>query len=203
MSEFDVSRIVPSTRDFAGAVRNQWEGLVLVPVLGPDRVADEVKRLDTIGVRAFAVRQGGEACLLAARATDSTPILSLAPAMDVEACQRARFYGADGVALRAELFPLLAKTVQSMRMMPAALVSTPDEARAVTKAGARVVVVRGELESVSTVCEGAEKHVTLIADVIDTDVDALRALAGRADAALVPTHVHMRSHFGSLVDELD
>lgn len=207
MSDFDVSRIVPSTRDLAGAVRTARKGLALISVLEPSALSTdteaEVKRLDAMDVRAFAIRQSGDACLRAARATESTPILLLSPATDVGSCQRARFYGADAVSLDADSFAELAKSVQSMRMMPAALVLSQAEVKVASDAGARVLVARGDLEAVLAIAEVVGKQVTLIADVIDAEADALRSLAGHVDAAVVPGGVHRSDSFEALLDELD
>ncbi len=203
MSAFDVARIVPSTRDLAGAVRMQRSGLALLPLLEPRYIEAEVRRLDALDVRALAIREGGEACLLAARATNATPLLLLAAAETTEACQRARFYGADCVSLAAEGFSEHAQTVQSMRMMPAAFVNAVAAARVAEAAGARVMLVQGDLDTLLAVSGAVDRRITLIADPVSEQESVLRQLTGHVDAVVVSSAIHAQDTFASLLDELD
>lgn len=200
MSDFDVARIVPSIRDFAGAVRTQRDGLALVPLVPVRDPEGHVRRLTALAVRALAIESGGEACLLAARASESTPLALLALAEDVEACQRARFYGADAVTLEPTSYDDLRKTAQSMRMMPIAVVS--DEA-SLGACAARVLLLRGSLDRVLELAARVEKNVITVAEVADADGAALTRLSGHVDAAIVPLAVHESASFESLLDELD
>ncbi len=201
MTDFEISRIVPSTRDFAGAVRTGGRGLALVPVL--TGVAGEVERLDGLDVRALATREAGEACMRAARATAATPLALLAPARSVEACQRARFFGADAVALAAAELPSLEKTVRSMRMMPLAVIDDEAALAVAVASGARLLLLRGELELVCALAARRDKTTLTVAEVPGADATALAALVGVVDAALVPATVHESDSFEALLDELD
>lgn len=200
MSDFDIARIVPSIRDFAGAVRTQRDGLALVPLVPAEDADAHVRRLTALDVRAFASRDGGEPLLLAARAAESKAIALLAVAGDVEACQRARFYGADAVAVEPAAYAALRKTVQSMRMMPIAVVS--DET-GLGSCEARVLLLRGSLERVLALAAVVEKNVITVAEIADANGTALRHLSGQVDAAIVPVAVHESAAFESLLDELD
>jgi hypothetical protein len=202
VSDFDVSRIVPSTRDFAAAVQTRRKGLALVPILEGD-VEAHVKRLDDIDVRAFAIRESGEACMVAARTTESTPIALLTAVQDTEGCQRARFFGADCVELAADAFAEQHKTVQSMRMRPAARVHDVATAERAAADGALLMVVRADVDTVFAVADVVDRRVTLIADVAGADAEAFKKLDGRVDAAIVPVEEHERDDFEALLDELD
>ena len=95
MSDFDVSRIVPSTRDLLAAIHTRRKGLALVPHIDGDdeeAVAAEVARLDGLDVRAFALSQAGVLARAAATSTNSTPSLCLAEATSAEDCQRCLLY---------------------------------------------------------------------------------------------------------------
>lgn len=201
MSDFDVARIVPSIRDFAGAVRTQRNGLALVPLVSAEDVEGQVARLTALDVRALAFGEAGEACLSLARASESTPVVLLSVATDEKACQRARFFGADAVALEATAYGELRKTVQSMRMMPIAVVS--DEAGLSAAEEARVVLLRGALERVLALAARVGRSVITMAEVAGADGAELARLRGHVDAAIVPLAVHESAAFESLLDELD
>ena len=206
MSDFDVSRIVPSTRDLLGAIHTRRKGLALIPhVRGDDEgaIAAEVARLDGLDVRAFALTDAGPLARVAATSTSSTPSLLLAEATSAEGCQRARFFGADGVGVHFGAEPPLEKMAQSMRMMALGYASTPDTAQAAVDAGARAVLFAGSLDDTLAVAAAVPAPTLLVAHVSDLDTDGLRALVGQVDAAVVPPALHCADSFEALLDELD
>lgn len=206
MSDFDVSRIVPSTRDLLAAIHTRRKGLALVPHIDGDdeeAVAAEVARLDGLDVRAFALSQAGVLARAAATSTNSTPSLCLAEATSAEDCQRARFYGADGVAVRYGVEPPLEKMAQSMRMMALGFARTPDEARSAVEAGARALLFAGTLDDALAVGAAIGTPTLVVASVLDLDPDDLRKLSGIVDAAVIPSTVHRANTFEALLDELD
>ncbi len=195
MTEFDVSRIVPSTRDFAGAVRTQRSGLALIPLV---ENVDDVARMIALDVRALAA-PNEETCFDAARACASIPIINIATAASAEACQRARFYGADAACLEA--FAEHAKTVQSMRMMPVAHVASADAVAKALADDARVMLFSGDVAWVVAAAADIGKNVILVAHGVDPET--LRSLEGKVDAAIVGATVHRSDAFEALLDELD
>ena len=207
MSDFDVSRIVPSTRDLLGAIHTRRKGLALVPhVEGDDEeaVAHEVARLDGLDVRAFALSDAGPLARAAATSTDATPSLCLAEATSAEDCQRARFYGADGVGVRFGEEPPLEKMAQSMRMMALGHATSIDDARAAVDAGARAVLFVGSVDDALAVGETIGPPVLVVAHVVPgVDRDSLRKLDGIVDAAVVPATLHRADDFEALLEELD
>lgn len=206
MSDFDVARIVPSTRDLLGAIHTRRKGLALVPQVeggDEDAVAREVARLDGMDVRAFALAEPGALARAAATSTSSTPSLCLAEATSAEDCQRARFFGADGVGVRFGGEPPLEKMAQSMRMMALGYATTRDEARAAVDAGARAVLLSASLDDALAVGEAIASPVLLVAHVADLEPEGLRALSGAVDAAVVPSTLHRGADFEALLDELD
>ncbi|MCA9626001.1 MAG: hypothetical protein KC731_43565 [Myxococcales bacterium] len=199
MGDFEVGRIVPSTRDLFGAVNTGRRGLALLPLIEEDaHAADEVARLAALDVRGFAVERPGPLSLTVATSTTTTPLLCLERMATVEACQRGRFFGADGLALRAG--SVLRPTVQSMRMMALTSVS-PEEAAAAVADGARGLLVVGSREAVLAL--DVPRPTLVIARVEEIDADGLRELAGAVDAAVVPAAVHRAPRFSDLLEELD
>lgn len=218
MSEFDVSQIVPSTRDLLQVVSTRRGNLALLAELGADRAGEEAARLHEMNVSALAFGSPGAAMTDGARATKTVPALSLAAVTTREDCQRARFFGADGVcidvALPATEWDALAKVARGMRMLPLALARTEADVEAAIKAGARAVVLRAATaEAVLAMAKRAPRNVTLVADVATeegasrvagaADAAGLRALARSVDSAVVPPGVHTAPSFADLVGELD
>ncbi len=195
--DFDLSRIVPSTRDLFGALATRRRGLALVTECDG---ADAAGRLDALEVRALAHPSGGPAMRQAATATLALPMLLLAPLDDALACQRARFFGADGVCLRDVG---LAKTAQSMRMMALGWAADAGAAAAAVAAGARAVLVHAAFAEVERAAAQLPAPTLLVAQLTDPSADRLRALAGRVDAAVVPRDIHASKGFAALLDELD
>lgn len=208
MSDVEVGTIVPSTRDLLQAVGTRRKNLALLGVVSADRPAEEAARLTDLNVSAFASPEAGPAMALAARATKTVPTLCLDPATTREHFLAARQYGADGVAIDATL-PLaewdkLAKIARTMRMLPLALAKDAAGVEGAVKAGARAVLIRAaSADEVVTLAGGAPRSVTVIGLVEGADADAIRALAGKVDAAVVPPSVHGSPDFADLVAEVD
>jgi hypothetical protein len=218
MSEFDVRQIVPSTRDLLQVLSTRRRNLALVGEIGPERAAEEAARLDDANISAFAFAEAGPALTAGARATKTVPSLCLAAVATREDCQRARFHGADGVcidvALPAVEWDALAKVARGMRMLPLALARSEADVDLAMKAGARAIVLRAATAAdVAALAQKAPRSVTLVADVAaqedgsraasTADADALRALAGKVDSAVVPPGVHASAGFADLVAEVD
>jgi indole-3-glycerol phosphate synthase len=209
MSDVDVGTIVPSTRDLYQVLSTRRRNLAVVGLI--DQASDgarEAARLADLNVSAFSLAEPGPAMTAAARATKTVPMLCLGPAGDRNALLLARQHGADGVTIDARL-PLdewdkLAKIARSMRMLPLALATDAAGLEAAVKAGARAVVLRAASAAALTeIAAGAPRGVTLIGVVDDADAAAIRALAGKVDAAVVPMDVHASTEFSALVAEVD
>jgi hypothetical protein len=198
MGDFDISRIVPSTRDLFGALATRRKALALLPICDGDAA-----RLDALDVRAFTHAAIGDAMRQAAVSSSATPSLCVAEASSDELCQRARFFGADGVCVSAAAWSSLSKTAQSMRMMALAHVRDVDAAAAVVELGARALLIEGSLEAALRVGERVPSPTLVVAHVPDADAATLRALAGCVDAATVAAHVHLDPDFSALLAELD
>jgi hypothetical protein len=136
------------------------------------------------------------------------PSLCLGPAGDREALQAARLHGADGVTIDARL-PLddwdrLAKIARSMRMLPVALAVDAPSLEAAVKAGARAVLIQApSAAELVALAAAAPRSLTLVGHVDTADADALRALKGKVDAAVVPPAVHAAKGFAELVADVD
>jgi indole-3-glycerol phosphate synthase len=207
VSDFDVSRIVPSTRELFAALMTQRKGLALLPELSPSpELLQEVERLAALDVRAFAVGDAADALLTVARATPSTPALCLVPCQSAEECQRARFHGADGVCIAAdsaEEWSTLSKTAQSMRMMPLAYAVDLASTQRADAWGARAIVVAADAATIAAVAQALPTPKMLIALVAELDEAGLTALEGQVDAAVVPAAIHAAGRFDALLDTLD
>lgn len=208
MQEADVAEIVPSTRDLLRALDTRRRNLALLGVIEGDAAAAEAARLSDLNVSAFACAEPGRALGAAAAATKTVPSLSLATASERDEFLAARRFGADGVCIDAAL-PLdtwdrLAKIARTMRMLPAALATDAAGVDGAIKSGARALVIKAE--SAATVVELAAKAprgMVLIGWVEGGDAEAVRALAGKVDAAVVPAAVHAHKSFAELVAEVD
>jgi indole-3-glycerol phosphate synthase len=145
---------------------------------------------------------------LAARATKTVPTLCLLAAGDRDAFLAARFHGADGVCIDASL-PLdewdkLAKNARMTRMLPLALACDEASIDAAVKSGARAILVRAaSSEAAIALAAKAPRSITVVAEIEGADGDALRALRGHVDAAIVPASIHQAAGFAALVAELD
>lgn len=213
MSEFSVSRIVPSTRDLFDALSTRRKSLALIPRIEgntSEEVRQHAQRLDGFDVRAFARSAADVITQDLARSTSTIPTLCTSEITNAEDCQRARFFGADGIVIRADgnaNWQTLSKTAQSMRMMVVGLVTNEETATLLQKIGARAMLLRAsssaELLRLADTAKGAS---LLLADLLPDglgDEEDLRALLGKVDAALVRETFHAGRSFECLQDELD
>ena len=220
MSEpgIDVRQIVPSTRDLLQVLSTRRRNLALVGEIGPERAAEEAARLHEANVSAFAFAAPDSAMTDAARATKTVPSLSLTPVASREDCQRARYYGADGVCIDVALPPAdwdnLAKIARGMRMLPLGLVRAEGDAELAVKVGARAIVLRADSAAQAlAIALKFPRSVTILVDIASqesgsrvgslADAAALRTLAGKVDSAVVPASVHAAAEFADLVAEVD
>jgi indole-3-glycerol phosphate synthase len=211
MQEVDVGTIVPSTRDLLQAITTRRRNLALIGLIAADASASEALRLADLNVSAFAAAAPGPLLAQAAGATKTVPSLCLDAAGDRQAVLAARQHGADGVVVDARL-PLdewdrLAKIARSMRMLAVALAVDAASVEAAAKAGARAILLRaGTADAVLELAAKAPRGVTLVGHV-ETEgpdaADAVRALAGKVDAAVVSPAVHATAGFAELVAEVD
>jgi len=213
MQDVDVGTIVPSTRDLLQAITTRRRNLALLGLISSESPAEEAARLADLNVSAFVAAEPGQALALAARATRTVPSLCLDALRGGEGNERqallaARQHGADGVCIDAGL-PLdawdrLAKVARSMRMLPLASAADAAGVEAAVKAGARAILLRaGSAGAVLELAARAPRGVTLVGQVEGADADAIRALAGKVDAAVVPPSVHAAAGFAELVAEVD
>ena len=207
MSDFDVSQIVPSMRDLSNAIATRRMSLALVPLVNGDDVAHEVGRLDQLGVGAIAIAEVGEDLRTVARSTLETPTLSLSAATTPEDCQRARFYGADGVCIEAgddHAWTTLSQTVRSMRMMPLCIVRSADALSQAEAWGVRAVLIHtADAAAALKSAANASRTTVVVVAIADASGNDLRALQGHVDAAVVPPSLHRAEGFASLLAELD
>lgn len=218
MPEFDVRHIVPSTRDLLQALATRRSNLALIAEISAGDAAAEARRLDEANVSALAFAAADSAMLDGASAIKTAPVLCLAPVTTREDCQKARFFGADGVCIDVALPPdqwdMLAKVARAMRMLPVALARTADEVDAAMKAGARALLLRiGSLDELSALTGRVPRHLTLLADVAAEEggarvaskmsADDVRGLARKVDSAVLPPAVHSSPGFAELVADVD
>ena len=218
MSDVDVAQIVPSTRDLLQVLATRKRNLALIGELTAESAGQEAARLHEANVSAFAFAAPGPAMTEGARATKTVPSLSLAQVASREDCQRARFHGADGVAIDVALSPAewdnLAKIARGMRMLPLGLVRGDADVELAGKVGARAIVIRAaSADAVLALANKVPRSVTIVADVATeeagarvasaADGAAIRALAGKVDSAVVPASVHAAAGFEDLVAEVD
>jgi hypothetical protein len=210
MQDVDAGTIVPSTRDLLRVLDTKRRNLALVGLLdgagaGP---AEEAARLTELNVSAFAVIEPGPALALAARGTKTVPSIVLGAAAGREALLATRQHGGDGACIDARL-PLaewdrLAQVARSMRMAPLALASDAAGFEAALKTGAKgIVIAAASAAAVIELAAMGPRSVILVGFVEGADADAVRALAGKVNAAVVPPSVHMARDFADLVAEVD
>lgn len=205
MANVDTGSIVPSTRDLFQAISTRRKSLALIAELDPERAAEDAKRLDDLGVAAFAMSEPGPAMALAARATRSVPMLLLAPVTGAQECQIARYYGADAVAIGAGDVEIksLADTARSMRMQAFPLAGDAAAAgKVVAEIRARALLFKASTAAEIVAFARATPGVTIIAAPALIDAGALRELVGHADAVLVPSSIHAAPGFAELALEL-
>ncbi len=208
MQHFDPGSIVPSTRDLLQVLATKRRSMALVGVIGSASPAEEAARLHDLNVSALAATEPGVAMQLAARATKTVPMLALYAAASRDAFLAARFHGADGVCIDAaqplDAWDRLAKSARTTRMLPLALVFDEASIDAAVTSGARAILVRAPSAEIAiTLAARAPRAITVVAEIEGADGDALRALRGHVDAAVVPASVHQDKGFAALVAELD
>jgi indole-3-glycerol phosphate synthase len=205
MANVETGSIVPSTRDLFQAISTRRKSLALIAELDAERAAEDAVRLDDLGVAAFAMSEPGPAMALAARATKSVPMLLLQPVTGTQACQIARHFGADGVAIDAGDVEIksTADTARSMRMQAFPLaINVAAAARVIAEIRARVLIVKAPSAAEIVAFARATPGVTIIAAPAVADASALRELVGHVDAALIPSSVHAAPGFAELAQEL-
>jgi hypothetical protein len=198
----DVGRIVPSTRDLFGALATRRKTLSLIPRIEHDEVASEVARVAAVDVRAYAMPAADAQLQIAATSTKSTPALCLQPATTLEDCQRARFFGADGVVIAASdaaSWEALSKAAQSMHMVALARATDLASAEQSVAWGARAVLIDGQTD-LAAIAASLPKTI-LVAHA--SSVEALRSYVGVVDAAVLSEAIHASADFEALLDELD
>lgn len=208
MQDFDVGAIVPSTRDLIQVLGTRRRSLALVGLIDGASPAEDAARLDDLGVSSIAFVEAGPSMTLAARATRTMPALLVAPITDRDGSLRARFYGADGVAIEAgedaDAWDALAKGARATRMAPLAFARDAGAMARAIKAGARAVLVEAETaEAVIAIANAGPRNTIVVAHVVNGDADAIRALLGKVDAAVVPPAVHRSATFRALVADVD
>jgi indole-3-glycerol phosphate synthase len=205
MANVETGSIVPSTRDLFQAISTRRKSLALIAELDAERAAEDAVRLDDLGVAAFAMSEPGPAMALAARATRTVPMLLLQPVTGTQACQIARYFGADGVAIDAGDVEIksTADTARSMRMQAFPLaINVEAAAKVITEIRARVLIVKAPSAAEIVAFARATPGVTIIAAPAAADASALRELVGHVDAALIPSSVHAAPGFAELAQEL-
>ncbi|MGK4002776.1 hypothetical protein WMF31_09150 [Sorangium sp. So ce1036] len=208
MPDFDAGSIVPSTRDLLQVISTRRKNMALVGLIDSEAPAEDAARLHELNISALAFAGAGPVMQRAAGATRTVPSLCLSRVSDRDGALSARFHGADGVCIDA-LLPLddwdrLAKGARTMRMLPLALAESPEGAAAAVKVGARAVLVRGDsAEAVIATAGALPRALTVVAEVVSADADALRRLVGHVDAAIVAPAVHTSADFPALVAEVD
>jgi len=202
----DVGRIVPSNRDLFGALATRRKTLSLIPRIEPNEatseVAREVARVAALDVRAYAMPTADAQLQIAATSSKSTPALCLQPATTLGDCQRARFFGADGVVIAASDatgWETLSKAAQSMHMVALARATDLASAEQSVAWGARALLIEGQSEF-AAIAASLPKTI-LVAHA--SSVEALRSYVGVVDAAVLSEAIHASADFEALLDELD
>lgn len=208
MSNVDVGTIVPSTRDLLQVIATKRRNLALLGLLEGEGAAAEAARLADLNISAFATVSPGPALAAVARATKTVPSLCLGAAGDRETLLAARQHGADAVCIDAGL-PLdtwdgLAKIARTMRMVPLALAVDQASLDAAVKTGARAILLTApSAAQVVELAARVPRQITLVAHLEAADADAVRLLAGKVDAAVIPPSIHTAKGFAELVADVD
>jgi hypothetical protein len=209
LRSLDARGVTPSVRDLGAALRMGRRDLVGLPwVAPPDEavarlLAASALAADVAAV-AFASSPGadplaaGASSLASARALSdalpSTPILRLDPVTSEGQVLESRLAGADGVVLpMGFLEPAglhrLGKAARSTLMTPIHLVRSAVEAEAALAAGARFLLVAGPDGGLAGALALAGSLPGRVSACLWCDglegPEAVRALAGRADAAVL------------------
>jgi hypothetical protein len=203
---FNVSTLVPSSRDFLQAVRTGKKGLVLVPCLAAEDSAREALRLAESDVAALAMNETSQAMAAAAHAT-RLPMLSLVLVASREDALEARAFGADAVILDPAASDTdreaAATSARSTRMVALPLARSASDVEREVARGAKAIVVQapdaktlGEL----AIAAGRLLVIAWPSRPIEGDLELLR---GQVDAAVVGVDVYGVTGFERLVSELN
>jgi hypothetical protein len=203
--DFDPARIVPSVRDLNAALAMRRRSLALVPLISSEA---DLSVAAALQVRAFAVGENGPLLQSTATMTRDVPVLSLARCERPEDCQRARYFGADGVcidAADADAADALAAHARSMRMLPLRRATNAAGVEALESRGARAIVVACDSGEVQTVASSVSKGAVLLVDARARDLppQELRNLLGHVDVVIVRSTSFGMPGFAALLDELD
>lgn len=203
--DFDVGRIVPSTRDLVAGLAMRRRSLSLVPWLdAADPTAPTDAERLAEHVRAFATDADGAMLRALARAAGDVPLLSTRPCHTALEIQRARYFGADGVVLADEAPRLdeLLHLARSMHLTP--LVPRTRETAERAAVGARAWLVDLEGDALVDLAAMDPRAVLVVFRARSAlEAEAARALLGVVDALIVPPSLHRAAGFDALVDELD
>jgi indole-3-glycerol phosphate synthase len=159
--------------------------------------------------RAFATDATGPAQRRLARATSDVPLLVTAPVTTPLECQRARYFGADGVCVPAKAtldVGAALLSARSMHMTSLLAVRHDLDAANELASDARAWILSGlDLALARRAAELDRRRVLVVDASTERDVspEALRALLGVVDAIVVPPHVHRGAGFDELAAELD
>lgn len=209
--DVDVARIVPSARDLSLALTPGRRSLVLVPFLDAsalDAAEADLARL-VESTRAFATNATGEAQRTLARATGDVPLLVTTPATSAEDCQRARYFGADGVCVPATAQVDVEATLlsaRSMHMAPLLAVGDDLEASSAVAREARAWLLHGVDLTLARRAAALDRRRVLVVDASREGMVSaamLRSLLGVVDAVLVPPELHRHEIYEALAAELD
>lgn len=204
MTDIRAGTIVPSTRDLLQALSRRRKALALVPLLLPERAAEDAAHLDAANAPAFAMEAPGPAMVAAARATRSIPMLSLALAEAADDALFARQHGADGACAPLAAWADVSAAIKSTRMAPLALVTSIDACKQAVAAGAKGIVIRaGSVREAASIAAAAPRGPAIVVWADDLDETSARALVGVADAAIVPASLYASTSFASLIEEVD
>lgn len=208
MQDASEATIVPSTRDLLQVLSTRRHNLAVIGLVGAESPAEEAARLFDLNASAFACAEPSPSMALAAGATKTVPMLCLAPATEREHLLAARAHGADGVCLDATMpqadWDRLARIARTMRMVPVALATETAGVECAFKAGARALLVHSPtVEALLELARTVPRTITVVGLVDGADAAAIRALAGKIDAAVVPSSVHQAASFAELVAEVD
>ncbi len=208
--DFNVGRIVPSTRDLLAGLGMRRRSLALVPFIessaGDGGLGDIERLRDT--VRAFASDASGAVLRGIALATSDVPVLLTTACRTAEDCQRGRYDGADGVCIdptSSANFPELLRVAHSMRMLPIVLATGATPFPPSTEREARAFVIDGSLEQVLFNAASFPRQAVLIVDWTEYafSPDELQRLSGHVDSVLVGPLCYRADGFQKLLEALD
>jgi len=208
--DFDLARIVPSTRDLLAGLAMRRRSVALIPFIEGDAATTGIADIERLrdSVRAFACDAFGPPLREVAQATRDVPLLVTRACQSAEDCQRARYHGADGVCIDPQAMVTgeeLFLVARSMRMMPLAFGTEAPPTASVTANMTRAFILNGSLEQVLLSASAFPRQAVLVVDWSRTlpCADDLARLRGHIDAVLVGARLHRTPEFIELVDSLD